>query len=256
MQEDEIIKQFTSGQKSVALVKNKDYGKCIRKTRNANTSTARMIREVEIQNTFDCNYYPKIYFSEVNSNNILIYEEYIEGEDLLEILKSNNIYKNNEIACLKLLQELIIALQYIWEKSIVHRDLKPSNIKLRNNKTPVILDLGIAKILDSSDNITTSMWFTEGYAPIEQFNNQNKMIDKRTDFFSLGVIIYELFFDQRLFVSNEEVIKKIPSFKKEGFRNSTEFNLIISKLLEKKIFNRYRKAEDILSDIKKALERR
>ncbi len=255
MQEDKIIKEYISGQKSVALVVNEKYGKCIRKTRNANTSTARINREVQIQNTFNCKYYPKIYFSEINSNNILIYEEYIHGQDLLNILKNNNFFRNNENISLNLLKDLITGLKYIWDIDIVHRDLKLNNIMLRNTYESVILDLGIAKILDSGDNLTTKMWFTEGYAPIEQFTNQIKTIDKRTDFFSLGVIIYEMFFGIRLFASNQEVITKNPDFNVEEFSNSVQFNKILSKLLEKLIYNRYRKTDDILTDIENALER-
>ena len=253
MEDDIVLEQFVSGQKNVALVKNKKYGKCIRKTRNANTSTARIEREVNIQNNFKCSYYPEVYYSEVNSNNILIYEEYIDGQDLWDIFCKNNIYKNNETECLLLLKSLIIALQYIWKESIVHRDLKPNNIKLRKDRTPVILDLGIAKLLDSSDNLTTRMWYTIGYAPIEQFTNQIKLIDKRTDFFSLGVIIYELFFGTRLFLSNDDVIKKVPEFNVPGFKHSKKFEYILSKLLEKAIYNRYRRAEDILYDIDELL---
>lgn len=124
-----------------------------------------MVREVNIQNEFNSEYYPKIYFSEVNSDNILIYEEYIEGKDLWEILSGDNIYKYNQRLCLELLLDLINALDLIWNRSIVHRDIKPNNIKIRSNGKPVILDLGIAKLLDSTDNLTTRMWFTQGYAP-------------------------------------------------------------------------------------------
>lgn len=251
---DRIIQEFSSGQKNVALVYNEKYGKCIRKTRSANTSTARIEREVNIQNDFNSEYYPKIYYSEINSNNILIYEEYVEGNDLFEILAGNNIYKNNQKKCLELLLDLIEALDLIWNKSIVHRDIKPNNIKMRPNGKPVILDLGIAKLLDSTDNLTTRMWFTPGYAPIEQFTNRIDLIDKRTDFFSLGVVIYELFFGQRLFLSNEEVISKNPNFNQAGFSNTQKFNLIISKLLEKQIYRRYRKSIDIVNDVKNALE--
>ncbi len=253
MEHDIIIKTYNSGQKNVALVNNEKYGICIRKTRSAKTSTMRMEREVNIQNTFDCSYYPKIYYSDVTSNNILIYEEYIDGKDLWDIFTKENIYRNNEESCLKLLKQLLIALNYIWKKSIIHRDLKHNNIKMRSNGTPVILDLGIAKILDSTDNLTTRMWFTEGYAPIEQFTNQIKLIDKRTDFFSLGVIIYELFFGFRLFQTNDEVIRRMPDFDIKGYTISDNFKKILSKLLEKRIYNRYRRVEDILEDVNDAL---
>lgn len=252
--DDKILQEFTSGQKNVALVYNNKFGKCIRKTRSANTSTARIEREVNIQNDFNSEYYPKIYYSEINSNKILIYEEYVEGNDLFEILAGNNKYKNNQKLCLSLLLDLIEALDLIWNKSIVHRDIKPNNIKIRSNGKPVILDLGIAKLLDSTDNLTTRMWFTPGYAPVEQFTNRIDLIDKRTDFFSLGVVIYELFFGQRLFLSNEEVMTKNPDFNQSGFNNTEKFNLIFSKLLEKQIYRRYRKSTDIVNDIKIAME--
>lgn len=255
MQKDEIIEEYISGQKSVALVINKDYGKCIKKTKNENTSTIRMSREVEIQKNFDFKYYPKIYFSEVNGQNILIYEEYIEGRDLLDYQKEGTVYKNNENKCLNLLKELIIGLKFIWDKNIVHRDLKHNNIRMRTDADPVILDLGLAKILEPGQNITLQMGYTEGYAPIEQILNNINQIDKRTDFFSLGVIIYELFFGERLFSTNDDIINKMPVFTKEGYNNSDKLNNILTRLLEKQIYNRYRKAEDILKDIDDALEK-
>lgn len=248
MNNDKIIKNFYSGQKEVALVENENYGICIRKIKKENTSTKRIIREIEIQNNFKCQYYPKLYFSDINSEKMLIYEEYIEGKDLSEIFNSNNFYKNNENECLKLLKHLITGLNYIWSNSIVHRDLKPQNIIIRNNKIPVILDLGIAKILDSN-NTTTRVWFTEGYAPIEQFTGQTKLIDKRTDFFSLGVIIYEMFYGERLFKNNKEVITKQVIYNTENYNISDNFIKILKKLLGKKIYERYRKVEDIINDI-------
>ena len=255
MEDDKVIKTFDSGQKEVALVKNKDFGICIRKMKKDNTSTSRIIREIEIQNKFNCEYYPKLYFSDINSDKMLIYEEYVEGKDLSDIFKGDNYYKNNETECINLLKHLLLGLNYIWNESIVHRDLKPQNIIIRENKIPVILDLGIAKILDGSDS-TTRVWFSKGYAPIEQFTGQTKLIDKRTDFFSIGVIIYEMFFGERLFNSNEEVINKEPTFNLNGFNITKEFCNILRKLLGKRMFERYRKVNDILTDIDVISERR
>ncbi|MDD4188092.1 MAG: protein kinase [Bacilli bacterium] len=254
MLNDKILKTFNSGQKEVTLVENKEYGICIRKIKKENTSTRRIIREIEIQNKFDCDYYPRLYFSDITSDQMLIYEEYIEGKDLSDIFKENNYFKNDENSCLNLLKELLTGLNYIWNESIVHRDLKPQNIIIRDNGIPVILDLGIAKILDGSDS-TTKIWFSEGYAPIEQFTGQTKLIDKRTDFFSLGVIIFELFFGIRLFKSNDDVINKSPDYNLANFNNSKKFYNILKKLLGKRVFERYRKVDDIICDINKALER-
>lgn len=49
-----------------------------------------------------------------------------------------------------MLKEIVIGLSYVWNKNVVHRDIKPVNIIIRNStQKPVILDLSIAKNLDS-----------------------------------------------------------------------------------------------------------
>lgn len=250
---DIIIDIYPSGQKEVAKVKNPKYGICIRKIKKDAVTPKRIIRELEIQDKLDCEYYPHLFYSDTSNNQIIIYEEFIEGETLSKIFENNSKYKANEIECLKLLKQLIIGLNYIWDKDIVHRDLKPQNIIIRDNGMPVILDLGIAKILDGTNNSTT-IWYTPGYAPPEQFLG-NLNINKRTDFFSLGVIIYELFYGRRLFLNNDEVLNKIPNYNINGFNVSNEFIKILKMLIEKQMYKRYRKQEHILKDIEGILER-
>lgn len=64
-----------------------------------------------------------------------------------------------------MLKEIVIGLSYVWNKNVVHRDIKPVNIIIRNStQKPVILDLGIAKNLDSKSVTQCGMWGTPGYS--------------------------------------------------------------------------------------------
>ena len=56
-------------------------------------------------------------------------------------------------------------MSYVWNKNVVHGDIKPANIIIRNStQKPVILDLGIAKNLDSKSVTQGGMWGIPGYS--------------------------------------------------------------------------------------------
>ncbi|MCP4149116.1 MAG: serine/threonine protein kinase [bacterium] len=84
------------------------------------------------------------------------------------------------------------ALFYAHDKNIIHRDIKPDNIMFRTDGTPVVLDFGIAKHLDSKTKITrtgTSIG-TPLYMSPEQCNAES--VDGRSDIYALGVVLFEM----------------------------------------------------------------
>ena len=93
---------------------------------------------------------------------------------------------------LAIINQIAAALFYAHGKGFIHRDVKPDNIMFRSDGTPVILDFGIARILEATSAITRSgtSLGTPRYMSPEQLNA--KRVDGRSDIYSLGVVLYEM----------------------------------------------------------------
>jgi eukaryotic-like serine/threonine-protein kinase len=121
----------------------------------------------------------------------IVFEEYIEGDTLSDIISS---YNGDGDRIRALLLGVCEIMAPIWRSNYVHRDLKPENIMIRADGSPVVLDFGIAKDLDGSSITATGLQpGTYRWASPEQYAGKKDMISYRTDFFSLGVIAYNLY---------------------------------------------------------------
>jgi len=119
-----------------------------------------------------------------------ILEEYVDGKDLDAHLGSP--WSRNRVS--NVFSSLCDGLSEIGNHNIVHRDLKPSNIRIRTSGEPVIVDFGVARLLDMTSLTDTPQGAAIGTPPYfapEQFIGTKYDIDHRTDLFTLGVLIYQ-----------------------------------------------------------------
>jgi len=105
------------------------------------------------------------------------------------ILARKRIDPNEALA---IANQVASALFYAHGKGFIHRDIKPDNIMFRRDGTPVVLDFGIARVLESTTQLTRSgmSMGTPRYMSPEQLNA--KRADGRSDIYSLGVVLYEM----------------------------------------------------------------
>jgi serine/threonine protein kinase len=94
------------------------------------------------------------------------------------------------------------ALEEAHAKGILHRDLKPANILLTAKRDSKLLDFGLAKLMDAADDEATktiegTMLGTAAYMSPEQA--QAQPLDERSDIFSFGAVLYEMFGGRRAF---------------------------------------------------------
>ena len=132
--------------------------------------------------------------------------EYVDGPSLAAYLKSMHEKKQRLPIGLvsQLLGGIASALDYAHSKGIIHRDIKPANVLLRSQTKhitldeplpldvePVLTDFGLVRLLDSTMHTTTgSVSGTPAYMSPEQ--SRGEKVDKRTDIYSLGIMLYEM----------------------------------------------------------------
>jgi eukaryotic-like serine/threonine-protein kinase len=152
----------------------------------------RFDREMEIYSKYsDLDGIPKIYEMCEYEGETLIFEQFIEGHTLSDIITT---YQGNNDSIGNLLKRIFEILKPIWNGRYVHRDIKPENIIIKPDKTPVVIDFGIARDLDSASITGTGAQpGTWKWAAPEQYAGIKDMISYRTDFFSLGLIAYFLY---------------------------------------------------------------
>ncbi len=121
--------------------------------------------------------------------------EYLEGETLDRVLSRGPL--SAEVA-VEIIFQILEALDYAHEKGVIHRDIKPDNIFLTRKGSVKITDFGIARIVDSPITTQTRLVVgTPGYMSPEQVKGEP--VDRRTDIFSCGVLLFELLTGHKAF---------------------------------------------------------
>jgi serine/threonine protein kinase len=120
--------------------------------------------------------------------------EYVDGEDLASLLR--RIGRLPEDKALDIARQLCAGLAAAHAKGVLHRDLKPANIMLDGRGQVVITDFGLAGIADQIHGAEVRSG-TPAYMAPEQL--AGKEVTTRSDIYSLGLVLYEVFTGKRAF---------------------------------------------------------
>jgi formylglycine-generating enzyme required for sulfatase activity/dienelactone hydrolase len=188
--------------------------------------------------------------------------ELVEGESLDHLIPGSGLPVERVV---EIAMSLAEALSAAHEKGIVHRDLKPANFMVTGDGHVKVLDFGLAKEMRATDPADTTMTLagqsalgavigTPAYMSPEQA--QGRTVDRRTDIFSLGAVLYEMLTGRRAF-NGHTTVEVLAAVSLEEPKNLHDLrpNLprklesIVRKALAKKPEDRYQRIEELRSEL-------
>ena len=194
--------------------------------------------------------------------------ELVDGEDLAQRLMRGPLPVDE---ALSIATQIAEALEAAHEAGVIHRDLKPANIKVRADGTVKVLDFGLAKALDTrpegdpsqSPTLTAAatqmgvIMGTVAYMSPEQA--RGKPVDKRSDIWAFGSVLYEMLTARRAFPGEATadivagIIERSPDFGALPPNVPTSILVLVRRCLEKDRKERLHDIADARIEIKATL---
>ena len=190
---------------------------------------ARFQREAEVLASLNHPHIAAIYGLEEGAGAIALVMELVEGDDLSQRIARGSIPFDE---ALPIATQIADALEAAHEQGIIHRDLKPANIKVRPDGTVKVLDFGLAKATEPAGGSSPSLSMsptlslhgtqagmilgTAAYMSPEQA--RGKIVDKRTDIWAFGAVLYEMLTGTRAFGDEDasmmlsKILQREPDF--------------------------------------------
>ena len=188
--------------------------------------------------------------------------EFIRGKELKNFFDANERFDIKE--AVRIMCELCEALDFAHHAGIVHRDIKPANVMLDHQARTKLTDFGVARVQDTDKTSVErtqagTMVGTPAYMSPEQITGAN--IDRRTDVFSAGIILYQFLTGEKPFTGSgawtiaKKIIQEEPALP-SSLNNAVTplFDAVVNKALAKDPEQRFQSAKDFAIALKRALD--
>ncbi|TEU10160.1 MAG: tetratricopeptide repeat protein [Anaerolineales bacterium] len=183
--------------------------------------------------------------------------EYIEGQDLLEILEEKGPLPYEEV--LNITSQVARALEHASQQGIVHRDIKPQNLMVTADGTVKVCDFGIARAVALPSLTQSGFVGSPYYISPEQAMGEH--VDVRSDIYSLGIVMYQVLSGKLPFdakspwsIISQHIASKPPSLRLGNTDLPEAVEHLVNKAMAKRPEDRFqtpaeliRAVEDVLS---------
>jgi hypothetical protein len=204
-----------------------------------------------------------VYSLEEFDESVCIISEYVRGRTLRQIMSQESLTFSQ---ILDIAIQIVHALAAAHDQGIVHRDLKPENIMRTDSGCIKIMDFGLARIEPkdgamSGTNLTRTGMFlgTPAYSSPEQL--RGAVVDRCTDIFSFGIVVYELAAKRHPFAASDPMSTiahiidgEAPDLTRVDPLIPKSFDRIIRRCLNKQPIERFNSTRDLLAELEQLLE--
>jgi serine/threonine protein kinase len=184
--------------------------------------------------------------------------ELLDGENLTSFNKVDTLLPYTKV--MEMVRQMCLAMDFAHSRKVIHRDIKPANLMFTKDNRIKVTDFGIAMLTRSTTSDLQVMG-TPSYMSPEQ--TKGLKLTPQTDFFSLGVVFFELLVGRRPFMGRTlyELMENIryapaPSLLSFNPKLPASLDRVVHRALEKEPELRYRTGKDFAKDIEQVLKGR
>src|SRR5215471_7290802 len=188
--------------------------------------------------------------------------EFIRGSELKSALASGRVFDREQ--CVRIMCELLDALDFAHEAGVIHRDIKPANVMLDSQGRAKLTDFGVARITDADRTGAErtqagTVVGTPAYMSPEQIEGQR--VDRRSDIFSAGIILYQFLTGQKPFTGEgawtvaRKIIQEDPPMPSTlNVEVAREYDSVVARALAKNPDGRFPSAREFALALRRAAE--
>ncbi len=186
--------------------------------------------------------------------------QYIDGPNLAEVVRGKPLPTQRAA---EYLQTIAATVAYAHQRGVLHRDLKPSNVLLDAFSQPHITDFGLAKLLGTDADLTTTgqVLGSPNYIAPEQAVGKRHEVGPAADIYSLGAILYHLITGNPPFQGEtlQDILLQVQNVDPVAPRRlnpsvPVDLQTICLKCLQKEPGRRYRSAQELADDLRRFLD--